>query len=72
MTLAEALDYAAAHGGALAVSVPNGAYIALRVQGHETVIRRVATQSGQDGSVAGTGAWLSPADVAPTVLWRPA
>lgn len=63
----------------LAVSVPDGRYVAYRLEfddGQEVrsagvSIRRLHTVSGHGGSVLGTGAWVEEWEVPPTVLWRP-
>lgn len=68
MGLVEALD---ASNSEMAVSSPYGAYVAVRREG-VIGIRRLAELSGRGGSVMGTGAWLTPEEMAPALLWRPA
>lgn len=67
-TLEEALK-----DSGMAISCPNGEYLALPDQkGGELSIRRLHRVSGHGGSVLDTGEWVDVKDVPPTILWRPA
>ena len=75
MSMEKALSAAeGSEGVRIAVSVPNGAYVAVEMEGDETtflMVRRVERQSGHGGSVEGTGEWINPTEIPPTISWRP-
>lgn len=71
LSLEQALDVAEADGGvAIAISVPEGRYVAARF-GDSIHVRQVNEVSGQGGSQMGTGRWLDGAGYVPGA-WRPA
>jgi hypothetical protein len=72
-SLAQALDASEPHrstGIRLAISSPDGDYVALQHRGGKIRIRKLDATSGHAGSRVGTGRWLKPEECH-IGQWRP-